>query len=169
MAEGEGFELTIRICLRASLARTDQVLLEALSVNEIELPLQVAVAIEPNLLRKSPQNRNIRESGWRLSAIWLPNSGDWEFGDAVDALWETYPDAALPGWGGRVRTSAWWNQNPLLPAEPLLREPGDPMIEAIVDQRARPTTSGGNMRRSPALPNCASGWPNESGGFCLAG
>ena len=33
----------------ASLARTDKVLLETLSVNEIELPLQVAVAIEPNL------------------------------------------------------------------------------------------------------------------------
>src|SRR6267142_4299294 len=22
-------------------------------------------------------------------------------------------DAGLPGWGGRIRTSAWWNQNPL--------------------------------------------------------
>jgi hypothetical protein len=23
------------------------------------------------------------------------------------------PGAGLPGWGGRIRTSAWWNQNPL--------------------------------------------------------
>jgi hypothetical protein len=26
----------------------------------------------------------------------------------VKSLW-----AGLPGWGGRIRTSAWWNQNPL--------------------------------------------------------
>ena len=23
------------------------------------------------------------------------------------------PSAGMPGWGGRIRTSAWWNQNPL--------------------------------------------------------
>jgi hypothetical protein len=26
---------------------------------------------------------------------------------------EARPDPRLAGWGGRIRTSAWWNQNPL--------------------------------------------------------
>ena len=28
------------------------------------------------------------------------------------ASWPFYLDAVLAGWGGRIRTSAWWNQNP---------------------------------------------------------
>jgi hypothetical protein len=33
--------------------------------------------------------------------------------DAFPSWGKFTPETALPGWGGRIRTSAWRNQNPL--------------------------------------------------------
>jgi hypothetical protein len=86
---------------------------------------RAAVAIEPSLRPQSPENGNIRGVGRRQSAILPAQKAKREGGDSRQAR-ESPPsagflggpgvgttNAGLTGWGGRIRTSAWWNQNPL--------------------------------------------------------
>src|ERR1700716_4284451 len=84
-----------------------------------------AVQIEPRLRSRSPENGNISNIRRRLSAISLrdwPNSASRDRPQFAKAPhWRGFltllrvksPVARLAGWGGRIRTSAWWNQNPL--------------------------------------------------------
>jgi hypothetical protein len=46
------------------------------------LPHLHTVEVEPRLHRKSPENGNIRGSGWRLLPIWTENIRIWEFRDS---------------------------------------------------------------------------------------
>ena len=75
--------------------------------------------------------------------------------------------AALPGWGGRIRTSVWWNQNPTpgfdlfgnsafmlsTPRQPSHARPGRGHSPRRAEQTALATPRGTSPNvRGPAIP-----------------
>ena len=100
-------------------SRSDKPLLESLSVRGLNCVHRAAVAIEPSLQPQSPENGNIRDVGWRLSAIRPTKNANWEGGDwrrvrgspplvafsGAPTGGTTY--GGVTGWGGRDRTSEW--------------------------------------------------------------
>ena len=115
--------------------------------------------IEPSLQPLSPENGNISNISRRLSAISGPQrqfrspETDGQFAKA--RRWRAFlrlprvksSGARLPGWGGRIRTSAWWNQNPLpyhlaTPQQTVWKAAGPPLSPRIPFRQRRSIEGG---------------------------
>jgi hypothetical protein len=94
--------------------------IQSLSISDCDPRAAVVIAL--SLRRQYLQNGNIRGRGWRLSAIAAPRLPNWESGDEIERAESgrlrpisrfrgNLTERRNAGWGGRIRTSAWWNQN----------------------------------------------------------